>query len=345
MDRQNKAIAPFFNYLAQDKLRREAEKYAIIEFIKKGQLPTPDDILEKLTGNLIAGAGDILRHHPGAQIALKIEWAKVALQTFKTALLDLTECLANFHWESAEQSYFSPNNIGFADKQSQKINKELFAVCCAVAALRDHARRLNKTIIHPDYESQASLLAKPDQAFIIGLRNNLNHSMWSRPGWNIKYGKGERKTFWSLSRTSLLEHGDWKSEAKKYLLEAKEKIDIGEMLKIYEKRIDDFYGWYFPVCEMIKPEEAKDYERCMNAVRTQNKKNEIKLWLGVALQLKDLDPYKHLDKFFNERQLQEILALPKHSRQQVDLMISLYDNYGVCDLELRNNAYQLFKAQ
>ena len=63
-----------------------------------------------------------------------------------------------------------------------------------------------------------------------------------------------------------------------------------------------------------------------------------------VLQQNNLDAYAHLPKHFDDSQLEAILALPKNSTQQVDLIISLLDEHKVCDDALRSKVYQLFKV-
>lgn len=47
---------------------------------------------------------------------------------------------------------------------------------------------------------------------------------------------------------------------------------------------------------------------------------------------------------FNE-ELEEILKFPKHSKEQIDQIIDIIDEYGACDERLKKKIYNAFKVK
>jgi hypothetical protein len=66
---------------------------------------------------------------------------------------------------------------------------------------------------------------------------------------------------------------------------------------------------------------------------------------------KDVDPYVHWQKvpsldFLTSGRLEELEAMPRNSAQQVDRLIDIVDaGLGLCDDEMRELVYRLFKVQ
>ncbi len=44
-------------------------------------------------------------------------------------------------------------------------------------------------------------------------------------------------------------------------------------------------------------------------------------------------------------QLEAVLELPRHSKEQVEFIIAIVDEHGACDDELRDQVYKLFRVQ
>jgi hypothetical protein len=56
----------------------------------------------------------------------------------------------------------------------------------------------------------------------------------------------------------------------------------------------------------------------------------------------ETDLYGHLQRYLTPEELQEINTLPHSSKEQVDRIIEMVDEYGACDNELRKLVYKAF---
>ena len=55
-----------------------------------------------------------------------------------------------------------------------------------------------------------------------------------------------------------------------------------------------------------------------------------------------IDPYEYLQGYLTPSELQRVQDLPQHCKEQIDLMISIADEYSACDDEIKSLVYRLF---
>jgi hypothetical protein len=67
------------------------------------------------------------------------------------------------------------------------------------------------------------------------------------------------------------------------------------------------------------------------------------LLIDHALQA-GIDPYERLTQYLGKEQLAELSSVPHRTKEQIDKIIHLVDEYGACDEELRKKVYRLFKV-
>jgi hypothetical protein len=308
------------------------------------EVPISNSTLEELKSIASHHANELLNHHPGAKTSRRIESVKIALETLRVALLDLYLSLDLFHTASEKPGYFNPANKSQNETFDRKINKEIFSASCAAKALADHCGNLQRKITVTNYDLHLAKLRQKDQDFIFKLRNNLNHGTWFDANWLVKNDKVGRSTHYTLKKYTLLLSDDWSVEAKQFILEADEHIYVRSLFTEYERRVEEFYDWYLPAAEQTLPVDSFDHQRCCDILKRHQARQGYSFLISVCLQKNNFDSYAHLTNFFDETQLNAIFALPNHSTQQVDLIISLLDQNKICDDALRRQVYQLFKV-
>src|SRR5690606_33657588 len=91
-----------------------------------------------------------------------------------------------------------------------------------------------------------------------------------------------------------------------------------------------------------KTEAEKDYY----SIEDSYHRFASNLWAKLLVTQigKNKNPYDFLHRFFNEKEVREILRRPNNSKEQVEYIISLRSVETACDDELRKALYKLFQV-
>lgn len=318
------------------------------EFLINGikTVPVPQDVFNKLIWIVGSDAHEIMCHHPGYDLQNKIESLKRVLETYRKCHVDLIEILDAFDTASNDAALFQRPQAAKLEEHAIVCRKEIFALSSAAAALVDLARRVTKSIKIPDLNKMRQQCFDSKQhEFIKKLRNNLNHITFLESDWTLKYMVGQEKTSHFEFRTAkLLRDGDFNEEAREYIKNQEETIDIRNLFTSYHNCIDTFYGWLMPKIENQLPLEVQDYRRCTRGMQA----NSTRCWYRVLFQQvikPETDLYSHLHNHLTPEELEEVNALPHRSKEQIDRIIELVDEYGACNDELREMVYKAFSIE
>jgi hypothetical protein len=269
---------------------------------------------------------------------------KSGLEVFRLSLRDLDYNLKLFETLSGTVEYLYPINKDRNSELTSKINKDIFSTSCAAKALYEYSKKLSNILKENDFETEIEKFKKPDQSFIFKLRDNLNHETWIDADWKIENSNLHRRGCFFLKKSKLIKFGNWNSNSSEFIQSADEDINVRTLFFNYAIRLEEFYSWYFNALEKSQPIEVKDYQRSRDILKRFNLRQWYSLKFDILLQRKDIDPYDHLHKYFNGVQIKNIMELPKHSAKQVNLIISLVDEHNICDSELRNKIYRIFRV-
>lgn len=58
-----------------------------------------------------------------------------------------------------------------------------------------------------------------------------------------------------------------------------------------------------------------------------------------------VNPYDHLNRYFDKEELNEVFTLPRNSKEQVNKIIEIFDKDAAVDAELRGMVYRAFGVQ
>jgi len=321
--------------LAEQKRKRN-------EFLKDGvkTVPVKDEVLEKLA-SVVGGdeLDEIMSCHPGYDLDGKIKSLQRALETYWRCHADLITRLDAFDVASKDGTLFSRSRTAELREHDSACRKEIFALSSAAAILVDLARRVKKIIPEFDEVRLKNFDGGP-HIFIIDLRNQLNHVTFLESDWSIKnVGPGQTSHF-EFKAAKLLRDGDFK-EAKTYLQGQQAPIDVRNLFETYGTSVQNFYAWLMPKLEVQLPAEVKDYRRCVRARRALLARSWYRL-LFTQVVKSETDLYSHLQTYLTPEELEEINTLPHRSKQQMDRIIEMVDEYGACDDKLRGLVYKAF---
>ena len=330
----------FTKQLAQQK---PSQKEFLINGIQT--VPVPQDVFNKLIWTAGEDAQEIMGHHSGYDLHNKIESLKSALETYHRCYADLIAALDEFDIASKDSTLFRRPRAAELKEHETKCRKEVFSLSMAAHALVCLVRRANKNINITDYKKMIKQCFDSKQhEFIMELRNNLNHVKFLESGWSIKYAIGqERSSHFEFITTKLLRDGDFNKHASEYIEKQDEIIDIGSLFKSYHNYFNAFFFWSMVFLNKIFPLAVLDYQRCIKGMRA----NSIKCWYRILFHQiikPGTDLYSHLHNYLTREELKEVNALPHRSKEQVDRIIELVDEYDACNDELRDMVYKAFSV-
>jgi hypothetical protein len=155
--------------------------------------------------------------------------------------------------------------------------------------------------------------------------------------------KGDQARF-LISKKDLSRFGDWTPLARQYLNSLGDSLDLEAFLREYREKVRTFQTWFVVQLRHHSPETLANYletRRTLNAIGA-------KTWWNILLTQIVIqagrDAYDYLDRFLDPAELERVYALPFRSKEQVNLIITLVDEYGACDETLRETAYRAFKV-
>jgi nitrite reductase/ring-hydroxylating ferredoxin subunit len=119
-------------------------------------------------------------------------------------------------------------------------------------------------------------------------------------------------------------------------------IDLGELIRSYAKDVNDFQEWLERTLELAAGDQIADYRRCTKRIKAVSSRCYWNIIFQQVVLPAKRDPYQYLDQYLTPDELKDVNALPLRSKEQVDRIISLVDEYNACDSELRALVYKAF---
>jgi len=322
----------------QNRKRKEFLKAAVKD------VPIKDDVLKVLSGIGAWEAHEIMTCHPGHDLDGKINSLLKALETYQTCHADLVTRLDEFDVAAKDGTLFGRPRTAELREHVAACRKEIFALSSAAAALEKMARHVRTNISILQFaERLGNDFDGGQHEFIKQLRNNLNHVTFLEADWSIKNMGPAQTSHFEFRAAELLRDGDFKTHAKAYLQDQREPIDVRNLFDSYRKSIERFYAWLLPEIQAQLPIEVQDYRECIRERRARLTRSWYQI-LFTQLVTLETDLYSHLPEYLTPKELEEIRALPHRSRQQIDRLVEIVDEYGACDDELRGLVYRAFGA-
>lgn len=139
----------------------------------------------------------------------------------------------------------------------------------------------------------------------------------------------------------LLRFGKWNAIAAAYIT-AQEggKVDVAAAITEHFKLLTAFYQEIKDFFARNRHADEIDY----HDIEDSQKETGFLQWMNVLITQISVgrDPYDYLHRFVTDQQWRKIMRFPKHSKEQVDFIISLKSTEATCTDELRAKVYKLF---
>jgi hypothetical protein len=242
----------------------------------------------------------------------------------------------------------------------EKFQEITYLFSSLAKSLVDYSRRLifdskkddinnKEKVIIVDYEERKLLLCKNHRhGFITGLRDYLHHFKLQKSPWELSTNENYTHTTKIILDSTELAHSGfkWESSAKQYLKENSQGLDLAIIIDEYQKQINDFYEWLFAeIDKSNKADEINEYLSLDKFIKAIGARSHWNFLLSQIVIQKKLNPYQYLDKLLKPSEIEEIQNLPNKSKQQVDKIIEILDDYGACDDNLRSLVYKAFSIE
>lgn len=182
-----------------------------------------------------------------------------------------------------------------------------------------------------------------EHKFIEDLRNYVCHYNVVEANWQINYSINGRTVEFLLYSDQLLEWKGWSSLAKSFIKKNSNGINVENLFKNYKIRVKEFQNWFYTSLEKAGEPNLSEYRNYERLLKKLDSKCFWDMMFSQVIPGK-IDPYKYIDLHLTDSELNEVLSLPSHSQQQVDRIIEIIDEYGICDQTLREKVYSAFQV-
>lgn len=318
---------------------------ALMESSRKVELGNPpwsEDLLRDAYFANFVATREAIKKHPGYYFHKMLENEKGFLKIFANSVDDLLNSIELFNGAYDQKKLYARHQQDLLNEYVIRVTQNMVLCAGGALALVGWSHRMEKKVIITTYEDKIKRLfdENPRHRFIQDLRNSLLHGYFLLADWQRLYSK-ETQTFFLLKEERLLEYKKWHSLSKRFIVENPRGIDITSLFISYKRLVLGFHKWYSSEILREKGAVISEYRQAENLLNRFGAHAEYRLVLTEAIKRK-IDPYEHLEGRFSEDELKAIHSLPKNSKEQVDKIIEIVDEYGACDEELRNLVYKLF---
>jgi hypothetical protein len=341
----------------QQKQREAAARETLCQAIAASNVPLPEELARTTERVFITEFRDVMRFHQGYPLAERRDSYRTSLSILKQCFDDLQAAIDRFEVFALSDQWAAPNHRDRATEFERVIQKELFAAANAAMSIVDHTRRLVKLHLPPDYKAKREDVFGKDglHEFVTGLRILLHHLHIVEAGWTIMGASGDKgpSATFMLDRAELVRlveaHGDGfgaqYKPMKAYIETQQKKIDIRKVFATYRARAEQFHQWITTELESDALVALRDYDALHLRKRRADKRM---FWSGMLgnwlLNWKvPPNPHDYLHRFLTPKELAEVNALPRNSKEQADRVTAFMDPESAADDPIRDQVYELFR--
>lgn len=310
-----------------------------------GSLRWSEDALKRAFFADFRAAWAAIKEHPGFAVHDSLAHLSATFELFDDAVSDFSSVLSEFHAEAHFGRLLNRERRSRQAQLERELRKALFMSALTAMTLVEQTRAISRSIVVDGYNDRVSeqFSSHPSHRFIQALRNQLAHVRLLRPRWQLLISNtGQRQTRFLLQPEDFSSTDEWHEIARSYLASHPEGVDLESLLSGYRERVRNFHEW-FVACVTAKMgdqiAEYLGYERYLNALASRT-------WWNLIVQQVLIegrrDPYQYLDRYLTKDELAEVRQLPERSKEQVDRIIEIIDEYGSVDEDLRAKVYRAF---
>lgn len=315
-----------------------------------GPLPWSENILRQAYFGSVADTQRAIQEHPGFSAHNDLCALRLSLDIFLDSVSDLFQSIDTFRIDAQSPGFWTrPARTRFESRELA-VRRGVFAAATSAKALVDHSCIVRDevqkrvAIMEKEYERQRKeSFDDNEHKFIQKLRDYVSHFRMIEADWQMSYSASGKRTQFLLRREVLLQGNKWGPQARTFIDDHPNGIDIEKLFNNYRTRVLRFHKWFHnQIAQISEPElsEYREYERMLKRFSSRA------MWNLILEQvvIRRLDPFTYLDRYLTKAELDEALALPRQSRVQIDRIIEILDEYGACDEKLREKVYRAFGA-
>lgn len=311
-----------------------------------GDPPWTSEQVEDLCRKDFQSAHEIIKQHPGFEWHDAISMLKLVYEIFDRSVSDFLTALYEIHHESHFGGLYNRRNQSKYRELEISVQLSLFSATQTAMAIVDHTRVATRNGEIPGVQARIDSEFSNDGShrFVQELRNFLAHKRLSEISRTLTSGTDGRTTTLKLQPMELLNTWDWCATARSYIQSQSDGIDLEELLIAYREKVREFHVWTVVQIEQMHIRSIQEYLSHKCQVRAFGARMWWNLIISQMVIQAGRDPYVHLVQFLSDEELDRVNALPRHSQEQVNLIITLIDEDGACDDQLRRKIYDAFNV-
>jgi hypothetical protein len=299
--------------------------------------PWERDSIERAICESFIDAKECIDATPGGNLWRELSYLQDSLWIFETSATDLLDEICIFGERSKNPSFWDVSNAIEAEKHTRSVKRYIFHCTSSLMALVDHARKFQEETPVNGYLDQRKInFSTPGlHEFLQGLRNYNVHWRITQAHWNVEinFRPYSRKTQFLFSRQELLEWSGWTANARGFINNSKDHIDVYELFSDYRTQAQRFYEWhkgevFDQFAYRIRP--YLEYKRIYEGIQ-----KKITLNMLISHTPKPANPYQYIERYLPQHQIETLLALEHRSVAQVDTLIRMLGIEDFCDEDLR----------
>jgi hypothetical protein len=285
-----------------------------------------------------------LDEHPGRDILDRLQSIESCLRLFLKSEATIQLQIQKFHVEAHTQQLLGRQRKAECKAIEDSIQENLYIFCACAMTLVDQARALSEKIEIPNYtEKVATFASDARHRFIQELRVDMVHVTIHDPSWQITTGRSnERGTKFLIRPKNLRRLKKYHSLAKEFVAAYPNGVDLGETVAQYRSDVLAFHDWLRQSVEAEAEADLTDLNRCWKIIRGHTARAFWRIIFQQVIIDAKKDAYAYLHKELTPAEIEQVMSMPHRTKRQVDQIINLADDDGICDDSLRNLAYQAF---
>ena len=307
-----------------------------------GELPWGEEDLRRAVFVDFGAVREVVDLLPGGKHANHLRELRLSHQIFNDAAGGVAEAIDAFFADPAILARRKRSERSRYRLLDRDIRRSVLTAAAAAMALVDHVRK-GPASNDPEFNERirSDFAEDPQHRFVQDLRNYVCHHRVVSVDWKVSWQRGSDAQRQILLSAGLLTSAEFGPVARTFIQENPEGIDLRQLFAAYRSKVDALHEWLQSRMRAVNQDAIQIYEDHKDRLRRVELRIGWHATIGNAIQ-NGVDPYDHLHAYFDDDELEHILALKKRSKAQVDKAIELYDSDSVVDEKLRDELYRLF---
>lgn len=281
---------------------------------------------------------------PGGLLHSSLSDVQSSVSLFLNSVEDFRKSISEFQGNALRPGFWDRPNDTPREKLETTIQRGLFCSSMAALALVDHTRRFVRSYPIDGYEDRKNreFANNREHAFVHHLRQYATHFRATKANWRITRNAQGDSVHFLLYPNELKQWPKWSNLALEYIESHADAIDVEALFDSYSVTVTHFHEWLRARVWENHHDRLAEYYRAHRIHKGASSRSWWNILVQQVARPKGLDPYEYLGRYLTQSQIEEVMALPYRSREQVNRIIYYIDEFGACDDGLRKKLYELF---